>query len=371
MRGARLGRAATPGSSAPRGEVRLREPARPRIERGGPDSSTWRRRARSRGARRARAALSVATVAAGWGCELVEVEVAAPDDAVVAEVMVLLTSGEAEGDGFGLSASALLQRTRRGSGVQPVDGATVRIANQDGREVVLLPEPRGWLCIGVDSLQWGWRQDETGTFCYRSERTETPFQPEDQLALNVGLPDGSELTGASQVPSGFSMPELRLADGVCAMLPETQQRIDWTPSQGAWGYKSEVRIDGLAADDGDGLRADSVHLELLALGREETGLVFPKAFGLSEYLDGPYSRELILSLRDGLPVGASAVFAVTAIDRNWFNWTRNSSFTFSGVVRIPSVFGDGSGVFATGIRRRFDVMVGDAVEAPACGPEAP
>lgn len=319
---------------------------------------------------RAAATLSVATVAAAWGCELVRVDVAQPDDVVVAEVTALLTSGEAEGDGFGLSASALLHRTLRESGAQPVAGATVRIANQDGREVALLPEPRGWLCIGLDSLYWGRRQDETGAFCYRSEQTETPFQPGDQLALNVGLPDGTELTGASQVPSAFSMPELRLADGVCAMPPETQQRIDWTPSQGAWAYKSEVRIDGLD-DAGDGVRADSVHLELLALGRAQTGLVFPGDFGLSEYLDGPYSRELILSLRDGLPAGASAVFAVTAIDRNWFNWTRNSSFTFSGVVRIPSVFGDGSGVFATGIRRRFEVMVGDAVEAPACGPEAP
>lgn len=371
MRGARIGRAAA-GSAAPRDEVRLREPARPRIERGGLGSPARRDRARSRDARRAAAALSVTTVAAAWGCELVDVDVAQPDDVVVAQVTALLRSGEAEGDGFGLSASALLHRTRRASGVQPVDGATVRIANQHGREVVLVPEPRGYLCIGVDSLRWGWLQDETGASCYRFAQTEAPFQPGDQLALEVDLPDGRQLTGASQAPSRFSMPELRLADGVCAMLPETQQRIDWTPSEGAWGYKSEVRIDGLDDDaDGEGLRADSVHLELLALGREKTGLVFPRAFGLSEYLDGPYSRELILSLRDGLPAGASAVFAVTAIDRNWFNWTRNSSFTFSGVVRIPSVFGDGSGVFATGIRRRFEVMVGDAVEAPACGPEAP
>lgn len=327
--------------------------------------------ARPRGAWRACAALSAATVAAGWGCELVEVEVAPPDDAVVAEVMVLLTSGAAEGDGFGLSASALLHRTRQEAGVQPVAGATVRIASQDGRVVVLAPEPRGHLCIGVDSLQWGWMQDETGASCYRFAQTETPFRPGDRLALDVGLPDGRELTGASQAPSAFSMPELRLADGVCAMSPETQQRIDWTPSPGAWGYRSEVRVTGLEDVAGDVFQPDSVHLELLALGRERTGLVFPGAFGLAEYLDGPYSRELVLSLRDGLPAGASAVFAVTAIDRNWFNWTRNSSFTFSGVVRIPSVFGDGSGVFATGIRRRFEVRVGDAVEAPACGPEAP
>ena len=328
-------------------------------------------RVRSRAGRTVGAAVSVSIAAVAWGCELVEVEVARPDEAIVAEVTILLTSGEGAGDGFGMSASALLQRTRRESRVQPVSGATVRVANQDGRAVVLSPEPQGSLCIGVDSLQWGWMQDETGVSCYRSTEAETPFQPGDPLALEVVLPDGGVLTGASQMPAAFSMPELRLEQGVCGMLPETHQRIDWTPSEGAWAYKSEVRITGIEADARDPYRPDSVHLEVLALGREQTGLVFPRAFGLAEYLDANYSRELVLSLRDGLPAGSSAVFSVTAIDRNWFNWTRNSSFTFSGVVRIPSVFGDGSGVFATGIRRRFAVTVEDGVEAPKCGPEAP
>ncbi len=315
----------------------------------------------------AKTALVAVASAASWSCELVEVEVARPDDVVVAEAALVLASDAGAGRGFAMSALALLHRTRQETGVAPVDGATVRVSDQDGRSVVLLPEPRG-LC--VDSLDWRFARDLSGASCYRAAPTEEPFVPGDRLTLEVVLADGGALEGASQVPSLFSMPDLRLANGVCGMLPETQQRIDWTQAEGAWAYKNEARISGYAPSAGSAGRSKPVHLELLAIGREETGLVFPRSFGLSEYLDETYDRELILRLRDGLPEGASAELSVTAIDRNWMNWARTSGITFSGVVRIPSVFGDGTGAFATGVRRRFEVAVEDAADLPACGPAA-
>lgn len=318
-------------------------------------------------ARMANAALTVAALGASGACELVEVEVAKPDDVVVAETMVVLASGG--NPEYAMSAFALLHRTYQGTTVAPVDGAAVRLTNQDGRTTTLVAEPRGYLCLHYDTLSWDATRDLSGAACYRAAETETPFAPGDRLTLEIVLADGGVLEGASQIPFSFSMPELRLADGMCGMRPETQQRVDWTPSDGAWAYKSEARITGHEPGGGFGPNADSLDLDLLAIGREQTGLVFPRSFGLSEYLDSTYDRDLILKLRDGLPAGASARLAVTAIDRNWMNWTRTSGISFSGNVRIPSVFGDGTGAFATGVRRQFAVTVGDDGGLPACGPE--
>jgi len=294
----------------------------------------------------ANAALTVAALGASGACELVEVEVAKPDDVVVAETMVVLASGG--NPEYAMSAFALLHRTYQGTTVDPVDGAAVRLTNQDGRTTTLVAEPRGSLCLHYDTLSWDATRarDLSGAACYRTAETGTPFAPGDRLAL-----------------------EIVLADGMCGMRPETQQRVDWTPSDGAWAYKSEARITGHEPGAGFGPNADSLDLDLLAIGREQTGLVFPRSFGLSEYLDSTYDRDLILKLRDGLPAGASARLAVTAIDRNWMNWTRTSGISFSGNVRIPSVFGDGTGAFATGVRRQFAVAVGDDGGLPACGPE--
>lgn len=318
----------------------------------------------------ASAALAAAVSAASWGCELVEVEAAPPDDVVVAEAVVLLVADSGGGSGFSMSVSALLHRTRRDAAADPVDGATVRVAGQDGRTVMLLPAPRVERC-GLDSLNWDWARDMYGASCYRAAESEPLFAPGDKLALEVVLAGGGVLKGASQIPSPFAMPDLRLAGGVCGMRPETHQRIDWTEAGGAWAYKNEAQITGYDPGKGTGYRPDSLHLELLAIGRDETGLVFPRAFGLAEYVEGTYDRELITRLRSGLPDGASAALSVTAIDRNWMNWTRNSGITFSGVVRTPSVFGDGTGAFATGVQRRFEVTVGGDTGAPACGPEEP
>ncbi len=314
----------------------------------------------------ANGALAVVVLGASWACELVEVEAAKPDDVVVAEVAVVLASGSGDGLEFAMSASALLHRTRQGTSV---DGATVRLSNQDGRTVALLAEPRGFLCLHYDTLALGQARDESGASCYRAAETEEPFAPGDRLALEIVLADGGVLNGASRIPSSFSMPQLRLADGMCGMRPETQQRLDWTPANGAWAYRSEARVTGHEQGAGSGFRPDSLDLQLLALGRERTGLVFPRSFGFSEYLDSTYDRDLILKLRDGLPAGAWAHLSVTAIDRNWMNWTRDTGVTFSGTVRIPSVFGDGTGAFATGIQRQFEVTVGEDTGAPACGPE--
>lgn len=326
------------------------------------------------GRRIASAVVAGGALAAAWACELAEVEVAKPDDVVVAEVMVVLASGSGGGPGFAMSASALLHRTRQGTAVAPVDGASVRLANQDGRAVVLAPEPRGHPCLtrwayASDTLAWRLVRDETGASCYVFAETEASFAPGDQLALEVVLAGGGALDGASRIPSAFSMPQLRLEDGMCAMRPETQQRVEWTEADGAWAYRSEARITGHEPGDGFGVQSDSVDLQLLAIGGAQTGLVFPRSFGLSEYLDATYDRDLILKLRDGLPDGAWARLSVTAIDRNWMNWSRNTGVTFSGIVRIPSVFGDGTGVFATGVRREFEVTVRDDAGMPPCGPE--
>jgi hypothetical protein len=62
---------------------------------------------------------------------------------------------------------------------------------------------------------------------------------------------------------------------------------------------------------------------------------------------------------------------ISATDRNYVNWVRGGNFNPSGVVRVPSVGGDGIGVFASTVTRTFEVVVnpdpaGGLFTAPAC-----
>ena len=60
-----------------------------------------------------------------------------------------------------------------------------------------------------------------------------------------------------------------------------------------------------------------------------------------------------------------------AVDLNWTNWIRQGRINLNGDVRVPSVFGNGTGWFGTAVRWRLSVESrhpnGDD-DLPLCGP---
>ncbi|HAW90536.1 MAG TPA: hypothetical protein DCX61_07725, partial [Gemmatimonadetes bacterium] len=56
-----------------------------------------------------------------------------------------------------------------------------------------------------------------------------------------------------------------------------------------------------------------------------------------------------------------------AVEGNFVNWQRGGNFNPSGQVRVPSLRGDGTGVFGAAVNRGFDVVSSDQASAlPDC-----
>ena len=142
--------------------------------------------------------------------------------------------------------------------------------------------------------------------------------------------------------------------------------------RGRTGPKRGSGASGPRWPRGDIVAADLLYLSGLSVGPDDVDIVFIKGFGLFEYLDVDGSeREVLDELREGMPANTRGDVSVTAIDRNWVNWERGGGFNPTGSVRVPSVFGDGSGVFATGVQRRLEVVSGPGGEEqllPLCSP---
>jgi hypothetical protein len=57
---------------------------------------------------------------------------------------------------------------------------------------------------------------------------------------------------------------------------------------------------------------------------------------------------------------------VAAADRNYVNWVRGGNFNPSGLVRVPSVRGDGTGVFGSIVAKTVVLTTVPESTAPAC-----
>ena len=318
----------------------------------------------------------VAALAVAAGCQLTEVTVSEPDDVVVAEVQVVLVLNHGDG-GVSLRAVAFLHRTL-GTGVAaPVEGATVRVSGASGAVVQLEATDSAAACLGPTGrgVIDGYIDDPPdldyyGT-CHRKVVATSPFAPGEVLQLQVLLPDGRALTGSSRIPGAFDFRGLSQADGHCRVAPETNYRFEWTEAEGTWAYVSDTRIEGLpeALAGRDVEAPDSLYLVGFSIGREDTDVVFPRDYGLFDLGDGA-SAELLRILNDGLPAGTVAEVAIGAADRNWINWGRGGNFNPSGLVRIASVFGAGTGTFGTATQRFVTITAapdGDRMP-PLCGP---
>ena len=320
---------------------------------------------------------ALGAVALVAGCALINVEIADPEDVIVAEVQALLTH-DWDGGGVSLSAGALLHRTfqreeapsLRGAKVvisEPTKGSVLLEERRDAEDCVI-PNP-----LSRDSIDG---QFAPGAVCFRANATPSPFDPGDRLSLDITAPDGRVLAGTSLIPGAFDLVELNEDSGQCRLDPDTNYRFQWRFVENAWSYIADSRFEGL---EGPMARRgidspDTLYLLGIATGPADSTLVFSSDFGVFEFLAATKEeREVISELRKGLPGGGGATVAVAAADRNWVNWERGGTFNPSGEIRIPSVFGDGTGVFSTGTRRvvRVRAVRDQPGGPPLCGPAVP
>lgn len=294
------------------------------------------------------------------GCTLTEVTTAAAEDVVVVEALL---QRRGDGDPAPSRLQVFLHRTIQGEdgANAPVDGAEVRVVREDGTVIALRPAEVGQ-CVASGP------QQGTGS-CYLSPGADVrEIEPGERLELSVHTARGEVLEAISVVPGPYALATAE-DGGVCRVEPNDPLEVVWAPSDGAWSYLNEIEIRGLPdalPDLGDIEVPDPLFLLGLSVSATDTTIVVPTEFGLFDRFD--LEQPLALALQEGLPAGSRATVSITAVDRNYVNWIRGGSFNPSGQVRTPSVRGDGTGYFGTGVVRTFQIRTdGDDELCPRFG----
>jgi len=288
------------------------------------------------------------------GCELQQISLADVGDEVIAEV--ILEAGAPR-------QLALLHRTLGTGETVRVDGAVIEVRDGTGAGLVFGPVDDD-VCLDIDA-------DRIGVVvgsCYASPLTSSySVVPDATYSLAITLSDGGRLEGRTTVPAPFAV--VNPAAVRCAVPVDSALELVWTKSPGAWVYVVETSLIGIrAALEAEGIPVTRDPLRLLGLSitAEDTTLVFPTELGLFDRAD-PEIGPVLLRIRDGLPPGVAADVTVSAADRNYVNWVRGGNFNPSGMIRIPSVSGDGTGVFGSlvPVHRRLESR--SAGELQRCG----
>ena len=296
-------------------------------------------------------------------CELQEITVAQSEEVVVAEVYL---SHDVEG-AYG---SAWIHRTLASAGsTRQLPSAEVFLRAESRASTVRLRPADPSLCTG-DELP----ADFPGSCYFAQPLDPRHFGPGSLVDAIIRLPDGGRITGRTRVPGPY---ELRIPRTnrrrTCSLEPARRLTVQWTRAEGAWAYISETQIINLTAaleDSNIEVEEDPLLLVGLSISEADTTIVFPSEFGL---FDRPnLGRDLALVLQEGLPFGTQAEVVIAAADRNYVNWVRRGTFNPSGIVRVPSLHGDGTGVFGSVVRQRFTVDAGLELPKPgSCEPAEP
>lgn len=287
-------------------------------------------------------------------CELAEVSLTEPENVLVAEVYVKVGDGVDE-------ISAFLHWTVGGSGAADLDESTVRLERADGLVVSLFSTDKAE-CLTPEKVA------EVAGACFLAPPiTDGVLRPGDQVTVEVTTSDGNSLRGGMALPEDFALGH-PVAKGVCALPPGIPLEFLWSRSGGAWAYAGEALIWGLRdalAPEGIELEEDTLTLLGISISETDTTMVFPQEFGIFDRFD--LDRDLALALQEGFPLGAEADVVISALERNYLNWVRGGGFNPSGLVRVPSLRGDGVGVLG-GVVRRIVRVVGAEPEAgiPSC-----
>jgi hypothetical protein len=291
-----------------------------------------------------RAALFCSLAATGfWGCELQEVTVVDVEAVVIAEVYANLADDPTDN-----VVRAFLHWTV-GLSDRPFNdlaASTVVVTRSDGLMLRLgaeLPED----CIESTP------EVDPGA-CFLSGPTADQLRPGDLLEVSVTLPGGGVIEGAARVPGDFDLIGITAS---CRLAPDRLLPIEWSRAETAWAYVNETSIKGLPdALRGEGIivEDDPLYLLGLSISDDDTDIVFPSEFGVFNRFD--LDQSLAVRLQRGLPATSWAEVSITAVDRNYVNWARGGNFNPSGQVRVPSLRGDGTGVFGATVGRRFNVF---------------
>ncbi len=299
---------------------------------------------------------------ASAGCELQEITLVDAEDVVIAEVHVQIGQGL-----FGVNrVTAFLHRTvgGLGTGYQPVPGARVVIGRQDGASAEMA-------ATSLESCAITTPIGGTGSCYWLAPSVAAGFRTGEELELTITLPDGGVLRSATVVPGDFQIRGIE-EGGRCSLPPSTPLTVRWSPAVGAWAYVNETSISGLRdalAPAGIEVEEDPLYMLGLSISAADTAIVFPGEFGVFNRAE--LDQGLATALQEGLPVGTRAPVTIAASDRNYVNWVRGGNFNPSGRVRVPSVRGAGTGVFASTVVRSFEVVVdpdstGVSYGVPAC-----
>ncbi len=285
-------------------------------------------------------------------CELQEVQLAETEDMIIAEVILRVGSP---------TQLAWLHRTRGPVSKDPlVENAAVHVQSASGRTVQFFPAGDDQCMLERDDTE-----PETHGSCYASRASELEVLPRETYRLSVSLPDGRALSGSTTVPADFHL--LRPTAPICSVPPLTPFDVRWTSSATAWVYASETSLRGisaaLAAQNID-VNRDPLRLFGFSVSARDTTIAFPAEFGVFDRFDDDLTEALAF-LQKGLPAGVIAEVVIAAADRNYVNWERGGNFNPSGVVRVPSVHGDGTGVFGSIVPKTFQVRVGETTR-PGC-----
>lgn len=287
-------------------------------------------------------------------CDLTDVTIADLSDIVVAEVYVTVADAADEN-----AVRAFLHGSAPGAEPSSAtyDDALVTLTDAGGSPHVLP------LTV-LDECVAKRPSNGTGSCFAASVSVAAAIRAGDRLSLEIALGDGRRLTGSTRVPGDFAVDAVGSA---CRIQPDALLPLVWSRSDSAWAYVSEALILGLPdALSGEGIDApDTLSLTGLSISESDTTVVFPSEFGIFDRFD--LDRDLAVRLQEGLPEGASADVAITAVDRNYVNWVRGGSFNPSGTVRVSSLVGAGSGLFGSALTRRFSIVSSaDTATGPAC-----
>jgi len=309
---------------------------------------------------RALALVLAAASAVASACELDEITVVEVEDVVIAEVYVNLAEDPGENEVLGFLHTTV--RTRDSEQVdsveaelvaaqvivrRPADGHTVRLRNAGITE-----------CVEEE-------QEGVPGACFLADSVDAAeLRAGDLLALEIDLVDGGRMESGSRVPGSFELPGI---PGQCQLEPDALLPLRWTSADGAWAYVNEtaisdlpdaLRSEGIVVDD------DPLYLLGLSISDSDTTITFPSEFGVFSRFD--LDQDVAVRLQEGLPEGSSAEITITAVDRNYVNWARGGNFNPSGQVRVPSLRGDGSGVFGSTVSRRILVSTNGSTYPDDC-----
>lgn len=303
----------------------------------------------------ARGLLVLALLGTMSGCELQEITLAEVEDVVIAEVYLDLAD-----DPLDSTARAFLHRTvgvANPDSLPPLADAVVTMTRTDGYTFRLDPED------SQDCLESS--PTESPGACFIATTPVMAILPGDQVEVTIDLPDGGRMIGSARLPGDFALAGV---PDICRLPPNELMTITWSPSASAWAYINETSLRGLpGALEPEGIDVDDDPLYLLGISvtDSDTTVVFPSEFGVFNRFD--LDQDVAVRLQRGLPPGVSAEVAITAVDRNYVNWARGGNFNPSGQVRIPSLSGDGTGVFGATVGRGFDLLTADQASGlPRC-----